>query len=220
MDNVSQGSAEWHQMRLGKVTASRVADVVAKTTKGYSASRANYAAQLITERLTGQPTEGFTNAAMQWGTDQEPEARAAYEYYRAEEVEQIAFINHPNIADAGASPDGLVGVDGLVEIKCPNTATHIETLTGRAAPAKYVTQMQWQMACTGRMYCDFVSYDPRLPESMRFFCVRVERDDEMIRELEAEVVAFLKDVRAKVDELKRIYEPELADPETELLMAG
>lgn len=220
MDNVSQGSAEWHQMRLGKVTASRVADVVAKTTKGYSASRANYAAQLITERLTGQPTEGFTNAAMQWGTDQEPEARAAYEYYRAEEVEQIAFINHPNIADAGASPDGLVGVDGLVEIKCPNTATHIETLTGRAAPAKYITQMQWQMACTGRMYCDFVSYDPRLPESMRFFCVRVERDDEMIRELEAEVVAFLKDVRAKVDELKRIYEPELADPETELLMAG
>ena len=220
MDNVSQGSAEWHQMRLGKVTASRVADVVAKTTKGYSASRANYAAQLITERLTGQPTEGFTNAAMQWGPDQEPEARAAYEYYRAEEVEQIAFINHPNIADAGASPDGLVGVDGLVEIKCPNTATHIETLTGRAAPAKYITQMQWQMACTARMWCDFVSYDPRLPESMRFFCVRVERDDELIRELEAEVVAFLKDVRAKVDELKRIYEPELADPETELLMAG
>lgn len=220
MDNVSQGSAEWHQMRLGKVTASRVSDVIAKTQKGYSATRANYAAQLITERLTGQPTEGFTNAAMQWGTDQEPEARSAYEYYRAEEVEQVAFVNHPNIADAGASPDGLVGPDGLVEIKCPTTATHIDTLTGKSAPAKYVTQMQWQMACTGRKWCDFVSYDPRLPESMRFFCVRVERDDAMIGELEAEVVKFLNEVRAKVDELKRIYEPEMADPETELLMAG
>ncbi|RVG08576.1 exonuclease [Sinorhizobium meliloti] len=221
MDNVSQGSAEWHQLRLGKVTASRVADVIAKAQKGgYLATRANYAAQLITERLTGQPTEGFTNAAMQWGTDMEPEARSAYEYYRAEEVEQVAFVLHPTIGDAGASPDGLVGPDGLVEIKCPTTATHIETLTGKAAPAKYITQMQWQMACTGRKWCDFVSYDPRLPEAMRFFCVRVERNDEIITELEAEVVKFLGEVRSKVDELKRIYEPGMADPATELLMAG
>jgi putative phage-type endonuclease len=220
MDDIVQGSDAWHMMRLGKVTASRVADVVAKTKSGYSASRANYAAQLITERLTLTPTETFVNAAMQWGTDMEPEARSAYEFYRAEEVEQVSFINHPTIGDAGASPDGLVGTDGIVEIKCPITATHIDTLTGRVAPAKYITQMQGQMACTGRKWCDFVSYDPRMPESMRFFCVRVERDNDLIAELEAEVIKFLGEVRAKVDELKRLYEPELPDHETELLMAG
>ncbi|ANK73764.1 exonuclease [Ensifer adhaerens] len=220
MVDIVQGSDAWHMMRLGKVTASRVADVIAKTQKGYAASRANYAAQLITERLTLTPTEGFTNAAMQWGTDMEPEARSAYEFYRAEEVEQVPFVNHPTIGDAGASPDGLVGTDGLVEIKCPLTATHIETLTGRAAPAKYITQMQWQMACTGRKWCDFVSYDPRMPESMRFFCVRVERDDQLIAELEAEVIKFLAEVRTKVDELKRLYDPEPVSHEQEYLMAG
>lgn len=219
MDEIVQGTDEWHALRLGKVTASKVADVIAKTQKGYAASRANYAAQLITERLTGQPTETFTNAAMQWGTDMEPEARAAYEYYRAEDVVQVAFVNHPEIPDTGASPDGLVGPDGLVEIKCPNSATHIETLTGKSAPAKYITQMQWQMACTGRQWCDFVSYDPRLPESMRFYCVRVPRDNAMIAELEAEVVKFLGEVRAKVDQLKRIYEPE-TEHEPNILMAG
>jgi putative phage-type endonuclease len=219
MDEIVQGTDEWLALRLGKVTASRVADVIAKTQKGYAATRANYAAQLITERLTGQPTETFTNAAMQWGTDMEPEARAAYEYYRAEDVNQVAFVTHPNIPETGASPDGLVGLDGLVEIKCPNSATHIETLTGKTAPAKYIAQMQWQMACTGRQWCDFVSYDPRLPESMRFFCVRVLRDDDMIAELEAEVVKFLGEVRAKVDQLKRIYEPE-TESEPNILMAG
>lgn len=217
MDNIAQGTDEWHALRLGKVTASKVADIVAKTSKGYAASRTNYAAQLIIERLTGCPTETFTNAAMQWGTEMEPEARSAYEYYRAEEVEQVAFVDHPTISETGASPDGLVGCDGLVEIKCPNSATHIETLTGRIAPAKYVAQMQWQMACTGRKWCDFVSYDPRIRESMRFFCTRVPRDDAMIAELEAEVIKFLGEVRAKVDELKRTYEPET---ETNLLMAG
>lgn len=220
MDNIEQRSAEWHQMRLGRVTASRVADVIAKTKTGYAATRANYAAQLVTERLTGQPTETFMNAAMQWGVDMEPEARTAYEYYRAEEVEQVAFVNHPSIADAGASPDGLVGPDGLVEIKCPTTATHIDTLLGKTVPGKYVTQIQWQLACTGRKYCDFVSFDPRLPESMRFFCVRVHRDDAMIADLEREVIAFLNEVRAKVDELRRIYEPQETDPAAELLMAG
>ena len=220
MVDIVQGSDAWHMMRLGKVTASRVADVIAKTQKGYAASRANYAAQLITERLTLTPTEGFTNAAMQWGTDKEPEARSEYEFYRAEEVEQVPFVNHPTIGDAGASPDGLVGVDGLVEIKAPLTATHIETLTSRTVPSKYITQMQWQMACTGRKWVDFVSYDPRMPESMRFFCVRVQRDDQMIAELEAEVIKFLAEVRAKVDELKRLYAPEPADNEPQYLMAG
>lgn len=217
---ILQGSPEWHQLRLGKVTASRVADVVAKTKSGYSASRANYAAQLIAERLTGKPGESFSNAAMQWGTDMEPEARRAYEFYRDTEVTEIAFVLHPTIGDSGASPDGLVDVDGLVEIKCPNTATHIETLVGLAAPSKYITQMQWQMACTGRKWCDFVSYDPRLPESMRFFCVRVMRDDELIASLEKEVVIFLNEVRGKVAELQRLYEPQPADEAAQMLMAG
>ncbi len=215
-----QGSQEWLQLRAGKVTASRVADIVAKTKSGYSASRANYMAQLITERLTGEPVETFTNAAMAWGTEMEPEARRAYEFYKAVDVEQVPFVSHPTIGDSGASPDGLIGVDGLVEIKAPLTATHIETLTSRTVPAKYITQMMWQLACTGRAYCDFVSYDPRMPESMRFFCVRVERDDQLIAELEAEVIKFLAEVRAKVDELKRLYDPEQSEPNTELLMAG
>lgn len=215
-----QGSQEWLQLRAGKVTASKVADIIAKTKSGYSASRANYMAQLITERLTGTPAETFTNAAMVWGSEMEPEARKAYEFYKAVDVDQVAFVNHPTIGDSGASPDGLIGLDGLVEIKAPLTATHIETLTSRTVPAKYITQMMWQLACTGRSYCDFVSYDPRMPESMRFFCTRIERDDQLIAELEAEVIKFLAEVRAKVDELKRLYEPEPVSHEQEYLMAG
>lgn len=215
---IVQGSDEWKQLRMGKVTASRVADIVAKTKSGPAASRANYAAQLIAERLTGKPGESFSNAAMQWGTEMEPEARRAYEFYRDTDVSEVAFVLHPSIGDTGASPDGLVDADGLVEIKCPNTATHIETLVGLTAPAKYITQMQWQMACTGRMWCDFVSYDPRMPENMRFFCVRVQRDAELIASLEKEVLVFLSEVRAKVDQLQRIYDPQEEAPQ--LLMAG
>lgn len=221
-EDVQQGSAEWHQMRLGRVTASRVADIIAKTTKGYAASRANYAAQLICERLTGTPTESFTNAAMLWGVEMEPEARAAYEFNRAAKVQQVAFVTHPTIADAGCSPDGLVGADGLVEIKCPLTATHIETLVGKAVPAKYVTQVQWQMACTGRQWTDFVSYDPRMPEAMQFFCVRVHRVPEIIEELEREVILFLNEVRAKISTLRKIYDPDMQpiDESAAMLMAG
>lgn len=221
MDNIEQRSDEWHKMRLGKVTASKVADIIAKTkSAGYAASRANYAAQLVTERLTGVHAEGFTNAAMQWGTDMEPEARAAYEFNRAETVEEISFVLHPTIGDTGASPDGRVGADGLLEIKCPNSATHIATLKGASIDSKYITQMQWQMACTGRKWVDFVSYDPRLPDWCRFFCQRVLRDDVMIAELEKEVVEFLKEVRASVDEIRRRYEPQDRDPSSEMLMAG
>ncbi|MCW0014865.1 lambda exonuclease family protein [Rhizobium sp. BT-226] len=220
MDNIVQGTPEWHQIRVGKVTASKVADIIAKTKTGYSASRANYAAQLITERLTGLPTEGFTNAAMQWGTENEPEARAAYEFNCVASVVEVGFVPHPTIGETGASPDGLVGDDGLVEIKCPNTATHIKTLRGGSVPGDYVTQMQWQMACTGRKWCDFVSYDPRMPESMRFFCQRVDRDDAMIADLEREVVAFLNEVRAAVIDLRRRYDPPVADEAADMLMAG
>ena len=220
MEEIAQGTPEWHALRLGKVTASRVADVIAKTKSGPSASRAKYAADLIAERLTGTTAERFTNAAMAWGTEQEPAARKTYEFYRDTDVEQVAFVLHPTIDDSGASPDGLVDVDGLVEIKCPETHTHIETLLGQAVPAKYVTQMQWQMACTGRAWCDFVSYDPRLPEPMRFFCKRVMRDDALIAELEREVVAFLNEVRGTVEQVQRIYDPQPTDDAVNLRMAG
>ncbi len=202
---IVQGSDEWKALRLGKVTASRVADIVAKTKSGYSTSRANYAAQLIAERLTGTPAETFTNAAMQHGTETEPEARAAYEFYQGVTVEEVAFIPHPQIDQAGCSPDGLVGEAGLVEIKCPNTATHLDTLIGQTVPAKYETQMQFQMACTGRSYCDFVSYDPRMPENMRLFIKRVPRDDKRIKELESEIASFLLELAVKLSQLNSLY---------------
>lgn len=204
-EEIIQGSDAWKALRLGKVTASRVADVVAKTKSGYSTSRANYAAQLIAERLTGTVAEAFTNAAMQHGTETEPEARAAYEFYQGVTVEEVAFVPHPKIDQAGCSPDGLVGGDGLVEIKCPNTATHLETLLGQAVPGKYETQMQFQMACTGRAYCDFVSYDPRMPENMRLFIKRVPRDDARIKELESEIASFLLELAVKLSQLNSLY---------------
>lgn len=210
MTDVIQGTDEWRQARLGKVTASRVADVIAKTKSGYSASRANYAAEIISERLTGAPTEGFTSAAMQWGTDMEPEARNAYEFYANVDVVQVGFVDHPAVAASGSSPDGLAGDDGLIEIKCPNTATHLDTLISQKVPAKYITQMQWQMACTGRHWCDFVSYDPRLPEHLRLFVKRVQRDDAAIVELEVEVAGFLKEIDDKIDALDALYGREAA----------
>lgn len=204
--NIIQGTPEWFAVRVGKVTASRVADVVAKTKTGWGASRANYMAELIAERLTGEVAPSFTNAAMQWGTEMEPLARDAYEFRTDATVETVGFVAHPSILMSGASPDGLVGSDGLVEIKCPNTATHIDTLMGDSIASKYETQMQWQMACTGRKWCDFVSFDPRMPESMRLFIRRVNRDDKRISELESLVCDFLDEVTAKVQQLRCQYE--------------
>ena len=200
---MDQRSPDWFAARLGKVTASRVADVVAKTKSGTSASRTNYLAQLICERLTETVAEGYTSAEMQWGTDQEPYARAAYSAKVGELVEEVGFIDHPTIAGAGASPDGLVA-EGLVEIKCPNTSTALDWILSAKPPAKYVTQMQWQMACTNRPWCDFVSYDPRLPENLRLFVIRVDRDDDRIKELEQEVKEFLQELDDKVNKLKKV----------------
>lgn len=205
-----QGTPEWFAARLGKVTASRVADVIAKTKTGWGASRANYMAELIAERLTGVPAEKYTNGAMQWGTDTEPQARAAYSFYAETDVTEVGFIEHPRIPMTGASPDGLIGIDGLVECKCPNTATHLDTLLGGEIPAKYITQMQWQLACTERQWCDWVSYDPRLPGSMQLFVRRVHRDDTMIADLEKLVREFLAEIEAKVRALRERYEQKVA----------
>jgi len=199
---MDQRTPEWYAARLGKVTASRVADIVAKTKTGYSTSRMNYMAELICERLTGMQGASYASAAMQWGVETEPQARSAYEGATGSLVIELGFAPHNAILMAGASPDGLVGDDGLVEIKCPITATHIETLLGQSVPSRYNTQMQWQMACTGRKWCDFVSYDPRMPEKMRLFTKRVERDNVAIAELEREVVNFLNELEAKIVQLK------------------
>jgi putative phage-type endonuclease len=206
MTEVEQRSDAWFQARLGKVTASRVADVIAKTKSGYSASRDNYIAQLICERLTGQQGESFTNAAMEWGTQTEPLARSAYENARSLLVKEVGFINHPRIEMSGASPDGLVADDGLVEIKCPNTATHIDTLLSQKVPTKYITQMQWQMLCCQRKWCDFVSFDNRLPENLQLFIQEVEFDPEYCAMLEKEVSQFLAELDSKVAKLKEKYE--------------
>ena len=205
MADMEQGSVEWFAARLGKVTASRVADVIAKTKTGWGASRANYAAELIAERLTGKNADSYTNAAMQWGTEKEPEARAAYTFYADADVVEVGFVDHPKIAMSGASPDGLVGGKGLVEIKCPNTATQIDTLLGTPIPGKYITQMQYQMACTGREWCDWASYDPRLPEAMRLLVRRVPRNDAMIDDLEKQVREFLQEIEQKVASLKKQF---------------
>jgi len=207
---IEQRTDDWFAARLGKVTASKIADVMARTKTGYSASRANYAAQLVTERLTGRREEGFTNAAMQWGTDTEPQARAMYELETGATVIECGFFDHPVIVMTGASPDGLVGDDGLVEIKCPNSATHISTLRGDPIADKYVKQMQWQMACTGRKWCDFASFDPRLPDAMQLHVQRVSRDDAMIAEIEAAVFDFLQEVAATVTDLENRYLKEAA----------
>lgn len=202
---MEQRSPEWYAARLGKVTASRVADLMARTKTGFSASRQNYMAELICERLTGRPTEGYTNGAMQWGIDTEPQAKAAYTFLQDAPIVECAFAEHAKIPAFGASPDGLIGDDGLVEIKCPNSSTHIDALLSASVEGKYVTQMQAQMACTGRKFCDFVSFDPRLPAEMQLFIKRVERDDDFIARMEDEIRAFLLEVEGKVMNLRTHY---------------
>ena len=204
IEMIEQRSDEWFAARIGKVTASRVADVLAKTQSGYAASRANYMAQLVCERLTGQKAESFTSGPIQWGIDTEPLARAAYESLKDVLVDEVGFVPHPSIIMAGASPDGLVGDDGLLEIKCPNTATHIDTLLTQTVPSKYNTQMQFQMACTGRSWCDFVSFDNRLPEELQLFVKRVPRDDVFIKQTEDAIVKFLAELDDKIIKLMKV----------------
>jgi len=201
---MEQRTEEWFTARLGKVTASRVADVIAKTKSGYSASRDNYMAQLICERLTGQQGESFTNAAMTWGTETEPLAKSAYEAFYGFLVKEVGFVQHPKIEMSGASPDGLVGLFGMLEIKCPNTATHIDTLLTQTVPSKYITQMQWQMACCQRQWCEYCSYDPRLPQDLQLFVKKIEFDPEYVAMLEKEVVQFLAELDDKVNKLTNL----------------
>ena len=198
---MEQRTEEWFAARLGKVTASRVADVLAKIKSGESASRKNYKMELVVQRLTNKQGESFTNAAMEWGTEQEPFARMAYEAHTGTFVKEEGFVDHPTIEGFGCSPDGIVG-EGLIEIKAPNTANHIETVLENKVPSKYIPQMQAQMACTGAKWCDFVSFDPRVPEDLQLFVVRVERDQEYIDAMEVEVKQFLSEVLDLFNQLK------------------
>jgi putative phage-type endonuclease len=200
---MEQRTEEWFAARCGKVTASRVADIIAKTKSGPSASRENYLAQLVCERMTGKPAESYSNSAMQHGTDTEPYARAAYEARMDLLVTEVGFIDHPWIAMSGASPDGFAN-EGMVEIKCPNTATHIDTLLSQTVPAKYITQMMWQMCSADRPWCDFVSFDPRLPERHQLFIKRITYDPEMVNLLENSVIQFLGDVDLKIQQLESL----------------
>lgn len=204
MEKISQGTPEWMSLRAGKVTASRIADVMAQTKSGYGAGRKNYMTQLALERLTGEAADGFTNAAMEWGILTEPMAREAYEIETGQIVREVGFIDHPSIEMSGASPDGLVGEDGLVEIKCPNSATHLDTLLSGKVPQKYVLQMMWQMASTERRWADFTSYDPRFPEGLQLFIKRIEWDQELADKIHEEVQTFLIELDAKIQELNKL----------------
>ncbi len=202
--DIIQGSTEWHQARLGSVGASQVADVIAKTKSGYSSSRNNLMARMICEKLTGKPTETYSNAAMQFGVENEAAARQMYQFITDYTVTEIGIVKHPTIVGTHASPDGLVNDDGLVEIKVPNSATHIETLLGSSIDGRYNTQMHWQMAVTGRKWCDFVSFDPRLPVELQIKIQRVNRNDEYISMLETEVNAFLAELDEKLKKLEEL----------------
>lgn len=205
MDEIVQGTPEWHQLRLGKVSASRINDMMAKTKSGWSTSRENYKYELAVERLTGQKTETFTSGAMQWGTENEPLARGAYTVAKGVFVTEVAWVNHFSVKNSGCSPDGLVDDNrGLIEIKCPLTKTHIKWMIDGVPPKEHINQMMWQMAVTGRHYCDFVSFDPRLPDDLQLFVVRLDRDDEYIEMLTDEVAKFEEEVTMLVTKLKEI----------------
>lgn len=209
----TQGTPEWHAARCGKVTGSRVADIVRKTKSGVSASRKTYAGELVAERLSGfQASSSFSTRATEWGKEQESAAREMYGFITDAKVIEVGFVDHIAIEWFGVSPDGLVGEDGLVSFKCPNSSTHIDTLQGAPIDPDYVKQMLAEMACTGRQWCDFVSFDPRMPADMQIDIRRVHRESVVIAELEIEVRKFLAEVDETVAGLiKRFRTPIAAE---------
>jgi putative phage-type endonuclease len=198
---IIQGSEAWLKMRCGLITGSQIANVMQeKKGTGY----ANYQAQLVAERLTGCIVETYKNAYMERGNDDEGAARDCYEFVTGNTVEQVAFVKHPYIECAGCSPDGLIGDDGLVEIKRKIPALHIAYLLKNEVPSEYRKQMMFQMACTGRKWVDFASYCPELPEEMQLFVIRYSRDEEAIKAMEAATIAFNASVEKIIEDLKRL----------------
>ena len=206
-----QGTAEWFAARCGKLTASRIYEATKRIKTGaYSAERRAIMAELVAERLTGEAAQHFVSAAMKWGTEQQPAAAQAYTFFTGREVRDVGYFNHPRIKDSGASPDGFIGDDGGLEIKCPIAETHIATLLAGEIPIEHLPQMHWGMACTGRAWWDFVSYDPRMPSHLQCFIARVERDEAVIAALEADVATFLDELGAKVELLHALYDRKAA----------
>jgi hypothetical protein len=202
----AQGTDAWRCDRLGKVTASRVADVLAKTKTGWAASRERYETELIMERLSGIPATHIETPEMRWGKETEAQARALYVWERDVEVVEVGFIDHPFIKNSGASPDGLIGTDGLLETKCPSSHRHLETLMSRTIPQRYILQMYWQGACLQRKWCDYVSFDPRFNrESMQLYIQRVEFDPAITAQMERDVSEFLAGIDEKVERLEKQF---------------
>lgn len=200
---LEQGTEEWKFARLGHVSASSIAAVMSKgKDNSESAVRKAYKIKIIAERLTGKPQESYKNAAMEWGNEQEPFARMAYEAKKNVMVDKTGFWKHETKEWLGVSPDGLVGNDGLIEIKCPNTTTHLEYIFDDVVPSDYRKQIQCQLWVTNRAWCDFVSYDPRLPERNQLFIKRCERDDKLIATMQEEVDKFLNEVQVIINKLK------------------
>jgi putative phage-type endonuclease len=210
-----QGTPEWLQARCGKVTASRISDALAEIKKGEAAARRNYRTELVVETLTGIPVDQFVSKEMQWGTDTEPFARAAYELQQDVMVSTVGFAQHPMIPRFGASPDGLIGDDGVLEIKCPNTSTHLECLLTGGIPTEHYPQMRAELACTGRSWCDFVSFDPRLPSPLQLFVKRFHRDEPKIAEMEAKVREFLAEVDGVLERLGPVQRDEVQRDEVQ-----
>lgn len=199
--DIQQGSDEWLELRLGKITASKLADVISKGRgTAPSKTRASYMLQLAAEKLTGKPEDSFTNKYMEWGNECEPQARSMYEFDSGNDVEEVAFVEFDEWF--GVSPDGLVGDNGLLEIKCPKTTTQIERYLAGVFPTAYKAQVQGQLLATGREWCDFVSFDPRITGEASYFCIRVERDEEYINTLSAAITTFKDELLEMMEKLK------------------
>ena len=199
---MEQYSAEWWAARCGKVTASRIGDLMARTKKGWGAARGHYLAEKVAERITGKPRDRRKVASLDHRLELEPDARAAYEFYSDNVVELAGFIEHPRIPDAGASPDGLIRPNGGLEIKCPDEEAHIQILTAQAIDSDYLYQMQFNIACANADWWDFASFNPNMPEELKLYVRRVERDDDMIGDIENSVIEFLAEVELKVSQVR------------------
>ena len=198
---IEQGTDAWLELRKGKVTASRVADVMAKTKTGVSASRANYMIELALQRVTGVIEPSYKNDAMAYGTANEQTARTAFEVAHNVFVDQVAFVDHPTIKDFGCSPDGVIG-DSLLELKCPYQSAVHWSYFKDGCPSKYYTQIQAQMSCTGAKSVWFVSFDPRMPTRSQLYIEEVLREEEFIKKLEDEVKQFLNEVEIESQLMK------------------
>jgi hypothetical protein len=202
--DVPQGSVEWALVRVGRVTASNVSKVLSRSRdrKSEGATRANYKARIIAEILTGRPQEDdYTNDDMDGGIEREPLARAAYEVCIDDFVDQVGFVIHPRMERSGASPDGLVGKPGMVQIKCPKPATHIAYRCAGVVPSKYEPQLAWEMETCEREWSDFVSYCPDFPAPANLFVVRQFHDPRRAREIAAEINHFNREVDELIEKL-------------------